>query len=102
MNEFVGWSLWHGKKDKECGKCGMKEKKEGCCKDEHKQIKLKSEHQKSVTTQYIQFLDFPALVSPIVGFSLKRTPISLDFPVPHAPPGITRARLYMLNCFFLI
>lgn len=102
MNEFVGWGLWHGKKDKECGKCGMKEKKGGCCKDEHKQVKLKTEHQKSVTAQYIQFLDVPALVVPIADFSFKGTSISLDFPVSNAPPKIPRERLYMLNCVFLI
>lgn len=102
MNKFVGWSLWHGEKDKECGKCGMKEKKGGCCKDEHKQVKLKTEHQKSATAQYVQFLDVPALVVPMVDFSFKGTPISLDFPVSNAPPKIPRERLYILHCFFLI
>jgi len=102
MNEFVGWSLWHGKKDKECGKCGMKEKKGGCCKDEHKQVKLKTEHQKSATAQYIQFLDVPALVTPLTDFSFKGTPIALDFPVSNAPPKIPRERLYILHCVFLI
>lgn len=102
MNELVGWSLWHGEKDKECGRCGMKEKKGGCCKDEHKQVKLKTEHQKSVTAQYIQFLDVPALVTPIVDYSFKGTPIALDFPVSNAPPKIPRERLYILHCVFLI
>ena len=36
MNEYVGASLWDGDDTSECGKCGMKEKKGGCCKDEHK------------------------------------------------------------------
>lgn len=102
MNEFVGWSLWHGKKDKECGKCGMKEKKGGCCKDEHKQIKLKAEHQKNATAQYIQFLDVPELVTPIADYSFKGTPIALDFPVSNPPPKIPRERLYILHCVFLI
>ena len=43
MNEFVGWNLWHSDKENECGKCGMKEKKGGCCKDEHKQLKLSAD-----------------------------------------------------------
>ncbi|MCA0382882.1 MAG: hypothetical protein LCH58_12010 [Bacteroidetes bacterium] len=102
MNDFVGWSLWHGEKEKECGKCGMKEKKGGCCKDEHKQVKLKTEHQKSATAQYIQFLDVPALITPVADFSFKVTPTSLAFPVSNAPPKIPRERLYILHCVFLI
>jgi hypothetical protein len=102
MNEFVGWSLWHGEKEKECGKCGMKEKKGGCCKDEHKQVQLKTEHQKSATAQYIQFLDVPALITPVADFSFKVTPTSLAFPVSNAPPKIPRERLYILHCVFLI
>jgi hypothetical protein len=102
MNEFVGSSLWHGGKDKKCGKCGMKEKKGGCCKDEHKQVKLKSEHQKSATVQYIQLLDIPALITPVADFGFKVTPVSSAFPVSNAPPKIPIERLYMLHCVFLI
>ncbi|MBK7345852.1 MAG: hypothetical protein IPI98_02770 [Chitinophagaceae bacterium] len=102
MNELVGWGLWHGERDKECGKCGMKEKKGGCCKDEHKQVKLKTEHQKSATAQYIQFLDVPALTTPVADFSFEIKPASLAFPVSNAPPKIPRERLYILHCVFLI
>lgn len=102
MNELVGWSLWHDGKGKECGKCGMKEKKGGCCKDEHKQVKLKTEHQKNATAQYIQFIDVAALVTPVADFSFKGTYISLDSPVSNAPPKIPRERLYILHCVFLI
>ena len=102
MNELVGWSLWHGEKDKECGKCGMKEKKGGCCKDEHKQVKLKTEHQKSATEQYIQFLDVPALTTPVTDSNFEIKPASLTFPVSTAPPKIPRERLYILHCVFLI
>ena len=101
MNEFVGWSLWHGKTD-ECSKCGMKGKKDGCCKDEHKQVKLSTEHQKSATTQYIQSSDIPALVIPIFHFGLKEKSISLTFPVSHAPPKINREQLHIFHCVFLI
>lgn len=102
MNEFVGWSLWQHEKDKECGKCGMKEKKGSCCQDEHKQIKLKTEHPKSVTAQYIPFLDVPALLTPVADFSFKGTSVSLSFPLSKVPPKIPRERLYTLHCVFLI
>lgn len=102
MNELVGWSLWHSGKNNECGKCGMKEKKGGCCKDEHKQVKLKTEHQKSATAQYIEFLDAPALVTPVADFRFKGTSVSLTFPVSNALLKIPRERLYLLHCIFLI
>ena len=101
MGEKTGIEFFGGDNEK-CSKCGMKEKKGGCCKDEHKQVKLKTEHQKSATAQYIQFLDVPALVTPLTDFSFKGTPIALDFPVSNAPPKIPRERLYILHCVFLI
>lgn len=102
MNEYVGWSLWDAEKDKACGKCGMTEKKEGCCKDEHRQVKLKTEHQKSATAQYIPFLDVPALAVPVDNFTFEIKPTSLAFPVFNAPPKIPKERLYILHCIFLV
>lgn len=102
MNEFVGSSLWHSDKDNECGKCGMTEKKGGCCKDEHKQLRLKTDHQKTTVAQYLKLLDEPALITPIVTFNFKETLVSLSFPVSNAPPKIPRERLYILYCAFLI
>ncbi len=102
MSELVGWSLWHGKDDGKCGKCGMKEKKGGCCKDEHKQIKLKTDHQKSVIAQYFELLDAPALLTSIADFNFKLNAVSLNFPVSNAPPKIPKERLYILHCVFLI
>ena len=52
MDELVGWSLWHSENE-ECGRCGMKEDKTGCCKDEHKHFKLKADHQKAATAAFI-------------------------------------------------
>jgi len=102
MDKFVGWSLWHSDKDKKCGKCGMKEKKGGCCKDEHKQVKLNTEHQKSTAANYIQFLDATALVTYFSSFSFKAAPAPLNFPAFNSPPKIPGERLYILHCVFLI
>lgn len=49
MDKLVGWSLWQSK-DEACGKCGMKEKKGGCCKDEHKHFQLKENQVNSETS----------------------------------------------------
>jgi hypothetical protein len=102
MNEFVGSSLWHSDKDGKCGKCGMTEKKGGCCKDEHKQLKLKTDHQKSAIAQYFKISDAPALITPIAAFNFKEMLVTLTFPLSNAPPKIPRERLCILHCIFLI
>jgi hypothetical protein len=103
MNEFVGWSLLHGKDDK-CGKCGMSEKdKKGCCKDEHKHFKLKADHQKSNATQPIFFITTPALFIPVVDFDIHSySTVTETYPTSHAPPDINRKRLNILYGVFLI
>lgn len=104
MNEFVGSSLWHNGENEKCGKCGMKEdaKKKGCCKDEHKQVKLKAEHQKAANAQQIQLVEIPALLIPIETYNFTATSIAVNFPTSNAPPKIPKERLYILHCVFLI
>ena len=43
MGKKVGVEFF-GSSDDHCSKCGMKEKKGGCCKDEHRLYKLKDDH----------------------------------------------------------
>lgn len=101
MDKFAGWTLWHDEKDNECGNCGMKEKKGGCCKDEHKQIKIEADHQKSSVAKYIQLIAAPALVTPFTTYIFKVTSLHYFTPLSNAPPHIPK-RLHLLNCVFLI
>ena len=103
MNEFVGWSLFNGK-DEKCGKCGMEEKdKQGCCKDEHKQFKLKADHQKAAVPQFINLLNTPVLTIPVADFSFHYSLNIVDkYPTCHAPPDIGKDRLHVFHCLFLI
>lgn len=103
MDEFVGWSLFHGKDDT-CGKCGMKEKdKEGCCKDEHKHFKLKADHQKAAVAALINFNLAPAIINPIPDFNIQAfVKVTESYSPCHAPPDIGKLSLYVLNCTFLI
>jgi hypothetical protein len=102
MGKYAGWSLWHTDKNEKCGKCGMNGKKDGCCHDKHKQVKLKAEHQKTETTQYNQILDGPGLLTPVASFLFAKTGITQQFQIRKTPPAIPQKRLYILNCFFLI
>lgn len=103
MDEFVGWSLFHGK-DNKCGKCGMEEKgKDGCCKDEHKHFKLKTDHQKAYVAQLINLVTTPALIESVIDFRLHSIlNINESYPTCHAPPDIGNKKLHVLHCVFLI
>lgn len=101
MNKFVGWSLRHNDKSNECGKCGMKEKK-GCCQDEHKQIKIDDDHQKSTVAHSIQIIATPAIISPFTSFTLSAIAVQHYIPGPNGPPLIPKERLYILNRVFLV
>ena len=102
MNELVGWSLWHSEKE-ECGRCGMKEDKTGCCKDEHKHFKLKGDPQKAAAAALINFNLAPAIINPILDFNFQEfVKITESYFPCHAPPDIGKLSLYVLNCTFLI
>ena len=102
MDKFVGWSLWHTDKDNKCGRCGMTEKKDGCCKDEHKQIKIETDHHKSTATHYLQLSPTPGIVTPFVDFAFKAVGLAHYILTSNAPPHIPKERLYILNCVFLV
>ncbi len=102
MNEFVGWSLLPGADDT-CGKCGMEEKdQEGCCKDEHKQLKLKTDHQKAGVSAFFMVLA-PAITTPVPDFNFQPfLQITARYSHCHAPPDLGDIKLHVLHCVFLI
>jgi hypothetical protein len=102
MNEFAGWSLWHGDEDGECSKCGMADSKNDCCKDEHKQVKLKSEHQKTNIVQSVLFNSIAIAPQPVPVYNFTINETSVQYPVSHAPPLATGKPLYILYAVFLI
>lgn len=101
MDKYVGWTLWQNEKDNKCGKCGMTEKKGGCCKDEQKQIKLDADQQKSNPEQYIQLIATPALITSFATHFFRASRLPHFTPLSNAPPLIPK-RLHLLNCVFLI
>jgi hypothetical protein len=103
MGKFVDWSLIESKQNK-CGKCGMKGKsKEGCCKDQHKQFKLKTDHQKGSIADVIHFIATPILLTPISNYTFA-IPLkaSYNYSNYHPPPNIRNQNLQVLYCTFLI
>lgn len=103
MGEFMGSSLYHSKSEK-CNKCGMtKAKSKGCCKDEHKFISLKREHNQ--TKASVEIPNFFAEAPVPVSIFYDIIPVSYNaetVAIIHSPPLIHKERLYLLNCVFLI
>jgi len=91
---------FYGSNDGPCGRCGMKEKKAGCCHDEHKFIKLEDSH-KNVSNDlnfnggstYVE-ISYPEYRSPLLS-ELSVTPVN-----NHSPPADTGPSKQVLNCVF--
>lgn len=104
MNELVNWGLWHSN-NKKCGKCGMEkshEKNNGCCKDEHKQVKLENDHKGSAT---YQLTELGSIILPVPVFEIPHInflTVTEQNPVSHAPPRSDDIAVYIRNCVFRI
>lgn len=100
MDKFAGWSLWHADNE-QCGKCGMDENKNDCCKDEHQSVKLKTEHEKT-TVAFTQATDAPVCVIGNIVVP-ERTVFTLTTTTfPDVPPELPSQQLHILHCTFLI
>ncbi len=103
MGKFVDWSLTEAKEDK-CDKCGMKGKvKKGCCKDEHKHFKLKTDQQKGSIVDVVNFITTPVLLTP-TAYCFFQIPVNTKYNYNnyHPPPNIHNQNLQVLYCTFLI
>ena len=101
MGKQAGIELYSKGSDK-CGKCGMTEKKGGCCSDEHKFYKLEDSH-KNVSNN----LQFDAPVSIITNNFQEYVFRVIDDPACNtasinAPPEYTGPSACVLNCVFRI
>jgi hypothetical protein len=104
MGEYVGTTLSENKNSK-CGKCGMKEdaKKKGCCKDEHKEFKLKTDHQKCTVANFAHAISAPVLLAPISYYNFTpQQNRTFVYTTLHPPPNIQNQRLHLLYGVFLI
>lgn len=88
----------------ECISCGMSNQKDnGCCKDEHKQIKVDKEQTPSTYDYEASNAFAQEYVS---GYSLVPQFIyssrAISYPISHAPPGSGKVAVFIRNCTFLI
>ena len=99
MGKKAGVELYGSDNDK-CGKCGMTEKKGGCCKDEHKFYKLEDSHKNVFNT-----LDFEAPVAIIANNFPEYQFQKINDPASaliknHSPPKYNGPFVCILNCIF--
>jgi hypothetical protein len=104
MDKYVGWNLFHSKNAK-CGKCGMKEdvKKKGCCKDEHKEFKLKTDQQKASVADFAHIFFAAVVIPQYQDYTIVKLHVTkLCYNNYHPPPDIHNQNLQVLYCTFLI
>ena len=99
MGDKAGMDLYGSASDK-CGKCGMTEKKTGCCHDEFKFYKLNDSH-KTVTND----IDLSAS-----SFAVVNEYYMYNWQMPdntavtafnnHSPPADTGPSACIMNCVF--
>jgi hypothetical protein len=103
MDQLVSWGL--DKDDSEsCGNCGMaKEDTDGCCKDEHKQVKLDSDQQATEASVHYLLAFFEAVAPSFFHFEpILYVGPSYRLPFSNAPPYRGKEPLYLQNCIFRI
>lgn len=101
MGKKAGVDFFGSGSDK-CGKCGMSEKKNGCCNDEHKFFKLDDLHKKA--TGDVSFKVPPSTLTvgfPVFDFLLEHTLLSNSLQ-NHSPPVYKKPSACILNCVFRI
>jgi hypothetical protein len=84
MGKLVGWNLGTTEQHS-CNNCGMEMNSEnGCCKDEHKQVKIDKDQKTAVT--FIETLQLNAVSTPVAKISYHTHVL-----VAHLNDGTTRS-----------
>lgn len=86
MGKKVGVELWHHSQ-KKCGKCGMVEKKDGCCTNQSKFYKIQDAHKKG---NEIQLVFYPVIAVTVRCYSpfLPKKFTSLQPSFYSTPPRV--------------
>ncbi|MBN8787880.1 MAG: hypothetical protein DI535_29795 [Citrobacter freundii] len=105
MGKMVAWSV-SDNEEENCPICGSDKGKmveKGCCKDEHKQLKITNDH--SITETAFQGLYLMAVALPDSFIDIPAitfSSITEENPTSNAPPYSTGTPIYKRNCVFRI
>jgi hypothetical protein len=101
MGSKAGMELFGSTTDK-CGKCGMTEKKTGCCHDEFKFYKLNDSYKNVSNDISFTAPEFAVINEyPLYNWQmpLNTVPASVN---NHSPPGYAAPDVCVMNCVFRI
>lgn len=103
MGSKVGVDFYKTENEK-CGKCGMTEKKGGCCRDEVSFHKLTVDHAAASHVYVDHVLEFDAIFLPQYFISVQKAfnTTTLVSHAIHAPPNIQTLPLFIRNQVFRI
>ena len=106
MDRLVSWGF--KKSDRKCLQCGMVKNQtknglcEGCCKDEHKLIKLTDDHKASASIWPASLFGEPIHVYTIIDSFLPIIDSTTSSNSIHAPPDVSTVPVYLFNSVFRI
>ncbi|MBL0357122.1 MAG: hypothetical protein IPP72_09660 [Chitinophagaceae bacterium] len=99
MGKKAGVELF-GSGNEKCSKCGMKEKKGGCCNNEHKFYKLNDSHKNvSNDLSFETPVVFIEHFYPAYHFQMASDPL-ISTVNNHSPPEYASPSACILNCIF--
>ena len=80
-----------------------KEKAKGCCKDEHKQVKIQGEHKSTSEFNTIFLFPIEISIAQVDQYKfLSVSSVTITYPVSNAPPNKALIPLYLSNRVFRI
>ena len=106
MDRLVSWGLT--KSDNNCHICGMVKNQthkglcKGCCKDEHKLIKLTDDHKASASIWPTSLVGESIHLIMIIDSSLPSLESTTSSNSIHAPPDVSTVPVYLFNRVFRI
>jgi hypothetical protein len=106
MDKLVSWGLTNG--GKHCSLCGMvkdlpqKGFCKGCCKDEHKLVKLTDDHKASVSIWIGSLLSEVVPDNSTIETAIPSLTTASSWNSIHAPPLKRKVPFYLFNCVFRI
>lgn len=105
MDKLVGWNMRAGKSNL-CSNCGMKKDvaaKKGCCKEEHKQLKLLHDQKVTELSGNQVYLPSLAVLIDFNAYMYKALSAAAEcIPVSHAPPEVYCTDICLFYCVFRI
>ncbi len=101
MGERAGVDFF-GKRSEKCGKCGMTEKKGGCCSDEHRFVKYENAFKHP--SGYIVDVPFEAIVHHRSDYFIWSNfySVQIEKETKYNPPNYSTPDKIIKNCVFRI